>query len=65
MSDACWRCNTVPDVRRVHTAVPGARPVDLALCDCDWARCPHLNCRKTLRGYRQGSHRCPHCDGRL
>jgi hypothetical protein len=61
----CQHCNTKPVVRRVQTRVPGSRPVDLGLCDCDYPHCPHPGCKKIIRKLAIGVHRCPHCNGRL
>lgn len=61
----CKHCQTLPTVTHVKPAVPGARPVNLSLCDCDYLRCPHQACKKVLRGVPATTHTCPHCKGRL
>lgn len=60
----CRHCNTIPRVRRVNTRLPGTIAVDLALCDCDYVRCPAKTCRKPIRSTNV-PHTCPHCNGRL
>lgn len=58
----CPKCMTQRDpARRVHTKVPGARPVDMALCDCDFLRCRNVKCRATTRGLPRGARHCAKC----
>jgi hypothetical protein len=62
----CTHCKTEPVVRHVQTSLPGTKAVDLALCDCDFARCQaEGGCGKPLRNVPMHVHRCPHCAVRL
>lgn len=63
--ETCPRCKTRPVRYWVQPAVTGAVPVELALCDCDYPRCPTTTCKKVLRGLPMHTHTCPHCKGRL
>lgn len=58
----CPKCGTARDpVRRVVTTVPGARPVDMAMCDCDFLRCRNVKCKATTRGLPKGARHCAKC----
>jgi hypothetical protein len=59
----CPKCSTRPVGKVITTAVLGAKPVDLALCDCDYLRCP--GCSQVIRSLAMGVHTCPHCRRRL
>lgn len=58
----CGRCHTPRIYRRIQTRVPGTLPVELGICDCDFARCQRDGCQGTLRHLPRTAVTCPHCN---
>lgn len=57
MTLPCPHCRATPVTRHLTTTVPGATPVTLGLCRCDYLTC--ISCGQTV--YDRAARRCAHC----